>query len=204
MGRQSNAKRKRRSAPRRARERPHVGLGAIMGVVAVVGVGALLWFGSREPVAGRVRTGSTAPSFVLPSTDGRTVALEDLRGRNVLLYFNEGAGCGSCFTQLVELEPHLGHLGEMNTSLLPVSPNPASVTVAEAARYGVATPFLVDDTLEVATAYDTLGRGHHANLPGHSFVLVDGGGMVRWRGDYPGMWVTPSDLLNQIRSALAA
>jgi peroxiredoxin len=130
------------------------------------------------------------------------LALEKLRGENVLLYFNEGAGCDSCFTQLVELEQHLDHLAERGTTLVPVSPNPLPTTVVEAARFGIRTPFAVDDGMEVAASYDVLGRGHHAGLPGHSFVLVDAEGSVRWRGDYPGMWVSPEELLSEIDGAL--
>ena len=40
---------------------------------------------------------------------------------------------------------------------------------------GVATPFLLDDGT-VSDAYDTLGKGMHAGLPGHSFVLIDAEG----------------------------
>lgn len=34
------------------------------------------------------------------------------------------------------------------------------------------TPFLLDDGT-VSEAYGTLGKGMHAGLPGHSFVLID-------------------------------
>lgn len=203
MGRKSNAKKKRRSQPPRKPRRSWVSPGAIAVVAAVLGVAGLLWLGSRGGGSDLLSTGEPAPGFTLPSTDGGAVSLEDLRGENVLLYFNEGAGCGSCFTQLVALEKHLDHLGALNTTLVPVSPNPVSMTVAEAARYGVRSPFLIDDRLEVASAYDTLGTGHHAGLPGHSFVLVDQRGAYRWRGDYPGMWVSPQELLSETRAALA-
>jgi hypothetical protein len=35
----------------------------------------------------------------------------------------------------------------------------------------------------------------HANLPGHSFVLVDASGRIRWRGDFPSMYVSTNELL---------
>jgi hypothetical protein len=68
---------------------------------------------------------------------------------------------------------------------------------------GVTTPFLLDDGT-VSRAYGTLGKGMHAGLPGHSFVLIDANGIQRWYGEYPSMWLAPSDLLKEIRTRLPA
>ncbi|MEU7872204.1 hypothetical protein [Dactylosporangium sp. NPDC049140] len=54
----------------------------------------------------------------------------------------------------------------------------------------------------VSRAYGTLGRGMHAGLPGHSFVLIDAQGMQRWYGEYPSMYLAPADLLTQVRRHL--
>jgi hypothetical protein len=54
----------------------------------------------------------------------------------------------------------------------------------------------------VSGAYDTLGTGHHANLPGHSFILVGPDGTIDWRGDYPGMWVEPATVASTVSSYL--
>ena len=40
----------------------------------------------------------------------------------------------------------------------------------------------------------------HAGLPGHSFVLIDAQGMQRWYGEYPSMYLSSADLLDQIRT----
>jgi hypothetical protein len=40
----------------------------------------------------------------------------------------------------------------------------------------------------------------HENLPGHSFILIDGSGHIAWRGDYPSMFVDADQLLSNIRS----
>ena len=55
------------------------------------------------------------------------------------------------------------------------------------------TPFLLDDGA-VSRAYDTLGHGMHAGLPGHGFVLVDSNGIHQWKGEYPSMWLAPNEL----------
>ena len=62
-------------------------------------------------------TSTTAPDFTLPTTADTTVTLSALRGRPVLLYFNEGAGCGACIMQMAEIEKHKADLGKINASL---------------------------------------------------------------------------------------
>jgi len=74
---------------------------------------------------------------------------------------------------------------------------------ADMATNGVRTPFLLDDGT-VSTAYGTIGKGMHANLPGHSFVLIDKTGKQRWYGEYPSMWLSTTDLLKEIRNHLAS
>ena len=58
------------------------------------------------------------------------------------------------------------------------------------AANGVRTPFLLEPTARVSTAYGTLGKGMHAGLPGHSFVLIDADGTQRWYGEYPSMYLS--------------
>ena len=80
--------------------------------------------------------------------------------------------------------------------------NPAVQVQTELERFGLRTPYLVDPDGSLSRSYDTLGTGHHADLPGHSFVLVGPDGDVRWRGDYPGMWVEAADLVAAVRAEL--
>src|SRR5687767_3927102 len=69
---------------------------AVLGVVALIA--AMMWSArSTSSASSRI-----APDFTLAATDGATVRLSDLRGKNVILYFNEGAGCQSCLYQMVD------------------------------------------------------------------------------------------------------
>lgn len=138
-----------------------------------------------------------APTFSLASTDGGKVSLADYSGEAVLLYFNEGVGCDACFYQTAALEADPAFAGA-DLTLIPIVMNQAGDVQSELKRFGVRTPYLSDADGSVSRAYDTLGTGHHADLPGHTFVLVGPDGQVRWRGDYPGMWVEPSDLVGSI------
>ena len=134
-----------------------------------------------------------APGFRLESTAGGQVSLSDFRGKNVLLYFNEGIGCDICFMQTAKIEAD-GALARDGITLVPIVMNPTAQVKSELARFGITTPYLSDPSGDTSRMYSTLGTGHHANLPGHTFILVGPDGTQRWRGDYPGMWIEPSEL----------
>lgn len=172
---------------------------AVSAAVALVAV-ALVVFGllSARPTASSA--GGPAPEFTLATTAGTTVSLADLRGGPVLIYFNEGAGCGSCTQQMAEIEKNPG-FAEAGINVLPIVMNTAEQIQPDLETFGVTTPYLLDDGT-VSEAYDTLGKGMHEGLPGHGFVLIDGDGIQRWQGDYPSMWLDPDTLLKEATSRL--
>lgn len=172
------------------------GWAALAAVAAAAG--GLLLLASRGGPPDAV--GRAAPPFTLQSTDGRIVSLSDFRGRDVLLYFNEGVGCDVCFDQLAQIE-RAGVLDGSGVTVLPIVVNDVDAVRDQLERFGIRAPYLVDPEKETSRAYETLGMGHHADLPGHSFVLVDGQGRVAWRGDYPGMWVEPDELARAVEAA---
>lgn len=185
----------RRSGTRRRRWRI---LAAIVAVLAAVGAVTAMMLSSRPTTSDRARP---APAFTLPDTTGRSVSLASYRGRDVVLYFSEGAGCGSCLQQMGAIEKD-GAFAKSGVTVLPIVMNTRDEILRDMKTYGVETPFLIDDGT-VSKAYGTLGNGMHEGLPGHSFVLVDRTGTQRWYGEYPSMWLSPGDLLKQIRRHLS-
>jgi peroxiredoxin len=165
-------------------------------ISALLGIGAVAAFlvigGRTTPGGGRA---GMAPDFTLASTAGTPVSLTDYRGQDVLLYFNEGVGCDACFYQMAELEQNGGALADAGLTVLPIVANSVDQTRGELGRFGLRTPYLIDDRTQVSQAYGMLGQGMHANLPGHGFVLIDGSGQIRWTREYPSMFVSTDDLL---------
>ena len=185
-----------------AAERGHRGrLLAAWGTVlaVVIGIVGFMLVTSQPQSSSAVKA---APDFTLTDTTGRQVSLSDYRGSNVVLYFNEGAGCQSCLVQMAEIEKDTAALEDLDVTVLPIVMNTREQITADMQANGVATPFLLDDGT-VSQAYGTLGKGMHAGLPGHSFVLVDKAGEQRWYGEYPSMWLAPDELVAQLRSRLA-
>ena len=103
--------------------------------------------------------------------------------------------------QMGEIEKKKADFDALGITVLPIVMNSRADITADMARYGVTTPFLLDDG-SASKAYGTLGKGMHADLPGHSFVLIDAAGVQRWYGEYPSMWLEPKDLLAEIDSRL--
>jgi peroxiredoxin len=166
--------------------------------LALVAIVTAMMLTSRPSSSETVRA---APDFELTDTAGATHTLADHRGENVVLYFNEGAGCQSCIVQMGEIEKRADQFTGENITVLPIVMNTRDQIFRDMELNGVRTPFLLDDGT-VSKAYGTLGKGMHAGLPGHSFVLIDTEGQQRWYGEYPSMWLDPDDLLTEVRSRL--
>jgi len=175
-----------------------IAIGATVVAALVVTVTAMM-LSSRPTSSDQTRR---APDFTLVDTIGARHSLADHRGENVLLYFSEGAGCQSCIVQMGEIEKQAEAFAAENVTVLPIVMNTREQITADMAANGVRTPFLLDDGT-VSAEYGTLGRGMHAGLPGHSFVLIDAQGRQRWYGEYPSMWLAPQDLLEEVRSRLS-
>lgn len=164
--------------------------------LTVAGVVTAMMLSSRPQSSDAVRT---APDFTLTDTAGTQHTLAEHRGQNVLLYFSEGAGCQSCLVQMAEIEKDAAAFEKADVTVLPIVMNSRDQIVGDMAANHVTTPFLLDDGT-VSKEYGTLGKGMHAGLPGHSFVLIDKDGRQRWYGEYPSMWLDPGKLLEQVRS----
>jgi peroxiredoxin len=169
------------------------------GLTIVVTIVTAMLLTSRPESSEAVRT---APDFTLTNTAGQQVSLSDYRGQNVVLYFNEGAGCQSCLVQMAEIEKQTAALKGLDVTVLPIVMNTREEITSDMQQNGVTTPFLLDDGT-VSKEYGTLGKGMHEGLPGHSFILIDKAGAQRWYGEYPSMWLAPEQLMTELRTRLA-
>lgn len=199
----SNAKAKRSTAPagrlaRRHRSRwPLIAIG-----VAVVAVVVTLFViyqgspnrqtsasgGSYQHVAGQPGIGATAPDFTLDSTSGGQLGLASLRGKTVLLYFQEGLSCQPCWDQLADLEHHRAALQQSGVdAVVSITTDPIDLLRQKVGDAKLSTPVLSDPTLVVSQAYHANEYGMMGtSRDGHSFVLVGPDGRIQWRADYGG------------------
>jgi peroxiredoxin len=139
-------------------------------------------------VAGAPGAGTAAPAFTLTSGTGGQVSLTDFRGRNVLLYFQEGLSCQPCWDQIKDLEQNNAALRAAGVdAVVSITTDPANLIGQKAADEKLTTPVLSDPSMQVSRAYDANSYGMMGDMrDGHSFILVGPDGTIRWRADYGG------------------
>ena len=82
------------------------------------------------------------PFELSAAADGQIVSLDEtLAQGDALLYFSMGVGCDGCFAQIPELDTAVAERG---LSLVPIMVDPAQLVAAEAARFGIEGPILID------------------------------------------------------------
>ncbi len=97
--RTAQARRAKATTAARAAARKRQRRGLLLWCVALAAVVALVAAMMYTARASRDTTARTAPDFTLTDNSGRAVHLADFRGRTVVLYFNEGAGCHPASTR---------------------------------------------------------------------------------------------------------
>ncbi len=190
---------KTRPRPTRRRPSPKTSLWRWIGFIAIPLALAIL-----VAVSTVSETGDTGPEeaiqFELPTTAGETVTLDEtLAEGDTLLYFSMGVGCDGCFAQIPEIETALAERG---LSLLSIMVDPAPMVAAEAARFGIETPILIDDGAQVSRDYGMVGVYGHADRPSHSFALVRQDGSIGWVRHYAEMFVPADALLAELDAEL--
>ncbi|MGH8629856.1 MAG: peroxiredoxin family protein [Burkholderiales bacterium] len=188
--------------------------------------GALYWFNgqssaqspstARDPSAGQFAfqvgkpgPGASAPPIRLPSTAGGTFDLGSLRGRRVLVYFQEGIMCQPCWDQLKDIESNIERFRALGIeAVVTITTDPIDALKQKAAIERLSTPVLSDPDLRVSKAYDTnsygmMGRSRN----GHTFIVLDRDGRILWRADYGGapkyhMYVPVRNLIADLRQGL--
>lgn len=72
----------------------------------------------------RLKAGDAAPAFTLKNQDGQDMALSDLKGKKVLIYFYPKAMTPGCTVQAQNLRDSQTELDAKNVVVLGVSPDP--------------------------------------------------------------------------------
>ena len=129
-----------------------------------------------------VEPGSPAPAFALPSGDGDTVALNDLHGRQVVLYFYPKDDTPGCTTQACDLRDSWRAIQEVGAVVLGVSPDGPASHARFAQKFQLPFPLLADEDHAVAEAYGAWGE---KSMYGRTYmgiirstVIIDGDGIV--------------------------
>ncbi len=197
-------------------------LSIIIAVVGVIALIAIFFYRSggkqvREPSGGNARSSAAgtgtvsfkdlldepAPEFSLADRTGVVYSSQSLRGKNVILFFNEGLMCyPACWNQIVALAKD-ERIKNSNTVALSVVADPAGEwqkAIDQMPELAEAT-VVFDADKSVSRIYGVLAMSssmHAGSLPGHSYVVIDKEGIVRYVFDDPNMGIRNDQLIEEI------
>jgi thioredoxin-dependent peroxiredoxin len=106
----------------------------------------------------QLKAGDPAPDFRLPDADGNEVALADLRGRKVIVYFYPAASTPGCTKQACDFRDNLASLQSKGYAVLGISPDSPAKQARFRDEEGVNFPLLCDTSREVLQAYGAYGE----------------------------------------------
>ncbi len=101
-----------------------------------------------------LQTGQPAPDFSLDSTTGRPIALADLRGKKVVLYFYPKDDTPGCTTEACNFRDAFAEFEGANAVILGVSPDDVSSHHDFKNKFHLPFPLLADPDHKIAEAYD--------------------------------------------------
>jgi len=133
-------------------------------------------------VGDRLSPGDTAPDFTLPDDTGSQVALGDLRGGNVIVYFYPAAMTPGCTTQACEFSDSLESLKAQGYTVLGISPDAPTKLAKFRDKEGLTITLLSDADRSVMKRWGAFGEkklyGRTVEGVIRSTLVVDGAGTV--------------------------
>ena len=112
-----------------------------------------------------LKPGDPAPDFSATTTDGKRVALQDFRGRKLVLYFYPKDDTPGCTKQACSLRDHNAQIAAKGAAVLGVSTQDEASHQAFTKKFNLNFPLLADKDGAVGRAYGTLGgKGIMAKL----------------------------------------
>jgi len=146
--------------------------------------------------------GKPAPDFTLENYNGKKITLSSLKGKNVILFFNEGLMCyPACWNQIAAF----GKDTTLNSKaiVLNITADPKNnwkQAIDKMPELASAT-VLFDSNRQVSQKYGVLtlpSSMHKGQFPGHSYVIIDKEGVVKFVKDDVQMAVRNQELAAEI------
>jgi len=144
--------------------------------------------------------GYAVPAFTADDVStGAPITAASVYDHKTLLFFSEGVSCQACLEQIQGIQAVGAQMAQRGVQLVSITPDPPAVLRQAIASYGITTPVISDTSLVVSRAFNTLGRGMHADTPGHAFALIDRG-KVLWYHDY---WINGGTMYVRAKTLLS-
>ena len=105
-----------------------------------------------------IEEGKPAPLFTLQATDGNKVALKDLRGKNVIVYFYPKDDTPGCTKEACAFRDLWGEIEALDTVVLGISPDDQTSHEKFATKYQLPFTLLSDPDKKVMSNYGAFGE----------------------------------------------
>ena len=122
--------------------------------------------------------GSAAPAVSLTSGEGRTVNLNDYRGKWVVLYFYPKDFTGGCTLEAHNFQADLAKYEKAGAVILGVSVDTAQSHKDFCAKEGLRFKLLSDPDAKVSTEYGSVMEYEGAKLSARNTFLIDPQGRI--------------------------
>lgn len=148
--------------------------------------------------------GKPTPAFSFADRDDRIYSADNLRGKNVVLFFNEGLMCyPACWNQIVSLskDERLKNNDTVILSVVVDSKNDWQKAIDKMPELALAT-VVFDNGAVVSNQFGALSTPssmHPGSLPGHTYIVIDKEGMVRYVFDDPNMGIRNDQLIEELK-----
>jgi thioredoxin-dependent peroxiredoxin len=100
-----------------------------------------------------LKVGEQAPDFRCPTDDGKTVALADFEGRNLILYFYPKADTTGCTSEAIQFRDAMEDFEKANAAIVGCSGDSVAAQAKFKAKYDLNFPLLADTKFDVIEAY---------------------------------------------------
>lgn len=117
-----------------------------------------------------LKIGEKAPDFTLPSGDGKTISLHELKGKNVVLYFYPKDLTPGCTTEACDFRDNVERLQSEDTVVLGVSKDSVARHAKFTEKHQLNFPLLADEDGVVCELY---GVWKEKSMYGRKYMGID-------------------------------
>lgn len=174
----------------------------IVSVVALIGI--VIFDQNKNPMAQLDKmVNKPSPDFSFSDLNGKNYSSDNLKGKNIVLFFNEGIGCyPACWNQIASF----GADDRFNTNdiiaISVVLDSPENWKKVINKMEGLDKAIIAIDKNGLASRrFGTMTLSssmHYGSSPGHTYVVIDKQGIVRYALDDPTMAVRDDQIFNEI------
>lgn len=129
-----------------------------------------------------LKAGDAAPAFELPTGDGGKLALGDLKGKTVVLYFYPKDNTSGCTKEACAFNDALARIKKKGAVVVGVSPDGVASHAKFAGKYDLAFPLVSDESKKMLGAY---GVWKEKSMYGRKYMgverttfIIDGKGKI--------------------------